>query len=161
MRVRLSKVARWSASHRARGALVAVGALGAAGVLATAALASGATSASTNWSTVQSASAGGGMNALIAEAKKEGTLNVIALPNNWANYGTESGNPKCANCMVHSGYEASAVHDTFGSLRGFLGTVRATFSSKYKDDEALAMLNEEVRAVRAYDPLVQIGNVES
>ena len=45
--------------------------------------------------------------------------------------------------MVHSGYEASAVHDTFGSLRGFLGTVRATFSSKYKDDEALAMLNED------------------
>ena len=26
----------------------------------------------------------------------------------WQNYGTESGNPKCANCMVHSGYEASA-----------------------------------------------------
>jgi hypothetical protein len=27
----------------------------------------------------------------------------------WQNYGTESGNPKCANCMVHSGYEASAA----------------------------------------------------
>ena len=26
----------------------------------------------------------------------------------WEHYGTESGNPKCANCMVHSGYEASA-----------------------------------------------------
>ncbi len=25
----------------------------------------------------------------------------------WQNYGTESGNPACANCMVHSGYEAS------------------------------------------------------
>ena len=25
----------------------------------------------------------------------------------WDQYGTESGNPKCANCMVHSGYEAS------------------------------------------------------
>ncbi len=25
----------------------------------------------------------------------------------WENYGTESGNPKCANCMVHSGYETS------------------------------------------------------
>src|SRR5579864_5780864 len=36
----------------------------------------------------------------------------------WQNYGTESGNPRCANCMVHSGYEASAVHDTIGSLRG-------------------------------------------
>ena len=28
------------------------------------------------------------MSALIAAAKKEGTLNVIALPPTWANYGT-------------------------------------------------------------------------
>lgn len=44
----------------------------------------------------------------------------------WASYGPESGNPKCANCMVHSGFEASAVDDTFGSLTGFLATVKAT-----------------------------------
>jgi hopanoid biosynthesis associated radical SAM protein HpnH len=44
----------------------------------------------------------------------------------WERYGTESGNPRCANCMVHSGYEASAVDDTFGSIKGFLGAVRAT-----------------------------------
>ncbi len=30
----------------------------------------------------------------------------------WENYGT-SHNPKCANCMVHCGYEATAVDDTF------------------------------------------------
>lgn len=30
----------------------------------------------------------------------------------WDNYGTGK-NPKCANCMVHSGYEATAVNDTF------------------------------------------------
>src|SRR6478735_7538602 len=35
----------------------------------------------------------------------------------WERYGTESGNKKCANCMVHSGYEASAVNHTF-SPRG-------------------------------------------
>jgi hopanoid biosynthesis associated radical SAM protein HpnH len=75
----------------------------------------------------------------------------------WHKYGTESGNPKCANCMVHSGYEASAVHDTFGSLKGFLATVRATFSTQYKDDEALAMLNDDVKPVHTYNPLVQIG----
>jgi putative spermidine/putrescine transport system substrate-binding protein len=34
-----------------------------------------------------SASGGGGMSALVAAAKKEGTLNVIALPPTWANYG--------------------------------------------------------------------------
>ena len=50
----------------------------------------------------------------------------------WERYGFECGNPKCANCMVHCGYEASAVHDTFGSLKGFLGTVRATFSTSTK-----------------------------
>jgi hopanoid biosynthesis associated radical SAM protein HpnH len=76
----------------------------------------------------------------------------------WDNYGTESGNPKCANCMVHSGYEASAVNDTFGSLSGFLGTVRATFSSKYKDAEAEAMLKEHVQPVHSNKPLVQIAS---
>ncbi len=30
----------------------------------------------------------------------------------WAEYGTGV-NPKCADCMVHSGYEATAVNDTF------------------------------------------------
>jgi hopanoid biosynthesis associated radical SAM protein HpnH len=45
----------------------------------------------------------------------------------WEKYGAESGNPKCANCMVHSGYEASAVNDTFGSMDGFLHTIRAYF----------------------------------
>jgi hopanoid biosynthesis associated radical SAM protein HpnH len=85
------------------------------------------------------------------------TFEELMRETEWAKYGTESGNPKCANCMVHSGYEASAVHDTFGSLRGFLGTVRATFSTTYKDDEALAMLKETVQPVHAYNPLVQIA----
>ena len=38
--------------------------------------------------TAASVSAAGGMNALVAAAKKEGQLNVITLPANWANYGT-------------------------------------------------------------------------
>jgi putative spermidine/putrescine transport system substrate-binding protein len=50
--------------------------------------ASGNSSSGTNWATAASVSAGGGMNALVAAAKKEGTLNVITLPSNWANYGT-------------------------------------------------------------------------
>src|SRR6201981_257222 len=70
----------------------------------------------------------------------------------WANYGTESGNPHCANCMVHSGYEASAVNDTFGSLSGFLATVKATFS-RYPDAGALKLLEEPIRPAHA---LVQI-----
>ncbi|SDY19192.1 putative spermidine/putrescine transport system substrate-binding protein [Saccharopolyspora shandongensis] len=41
----------------------------------------------TNWRTVTSVEEGGGMDALIAAAKKEGKLNAIALPKDWANYG--------------------------------------------------------------------------
>jgi hopanoid biosynthesis associated radical SAM protein HpnH len=74
----------------------------------------------------------------------------------WAEYGTESGNPKCANCMVHSGYEATAVNDTFGSLRGLLSTARATIFTRHKDEHALKLLNETERPVHSYDPLVQI-----
>jgi putative spermidine/putrescine transport system substrate-binding protein len=50
---------------------------------------SSASSAATSWSTATSQAAGGGQAALIKAAKAEGTLNVIALPSNWANYGTE------------------------------------------------------------------------
>src|ERR1700683_5853945 len=45
-------------------------------------------SKSANWATAASASAGGGMSALVAAAEKEGQLNVITLPSNWAHYGT-------------------------------------------------------------------------
>jgi hopanoid biosynthesis associated radical SAM protein HpnH len=89
------------------------------------------------------------------------TFEELMQATEWERYGTESGNPKCANCMVHSGYEASAVNDTFGSLGGFLATVRATFSSKYRDPEAEAMLKAHIRPVHSYNPLVQIGTDSS
>src|SRR5579872_5196564 len=76
----------------------------------------------------------------------------------WQNYGTESGNPACANCMVHSGYEASAVNATFSSLGGFLATVKATLFSSYKDEEALRLLDEPQAAV---NPLIQIAPTQS
>jgi putative spermidine/putrescine transport system substrate-binding protein len=57
------------------------------GFVSVASLQSGA-SAKTKWRTATSAKAGGGMKALIKAAKKEGKLNVIALPPTWANYGT-------------------------------------------------------------------------
>jgi hopanoid biosynthesis associated radical SAM protein HpnH len=79
----------------------------------------------------------------------------------WEEYGTESGNPKCANCMVHSGYEASAVNETFSSLRGMLATAKATIFSRHKDEHALKLLNEHVRPVHSYNPLVQIEESSS
>jgi hopanoid biosynthesis associated radical SAM protein HpnH len=42
----------------------------------------------------------------------------------WHRYGRASGNPRCADCMVHSGYEPTAVDATFSSLRGLLTTAR-------------------------------------
>jgi hopanoid biosynthesis associated radical SAM protein HpnH len=76
----------------------------------------------------------------------------------WSEYGTESGNPKCANCMVHSGYEASAVDDGFGSLRGFAAMVRATLFTSHKDKGALRLLEEKTQPVHSYNPLVQIAH---
>lgn len=43
--------------------------------------------AAQDWSAIKSAAEGGGMDALVAAAKAEGTLNVIALPADWCNYG--------------------------------------------------------------------------
>ena len=41
------------------------------------------------------------------------TFRELMEKTEWQRYGRESGNPRCANCMVHSGYEASAVNDAF------------------------------------------------
>ena len=43
----------------------------------------------------------------------------------WSKYGHASGNPKCANCLMHCGFEPSAVEQTLGSLQGFWATVKA------------------------------------
>lgn len=88
------------------------------------------------------------------------TFQELMTATAWQNYGTESGNPKCANCMVHSGYEASATHDIF-SLRGILATAKATLFSSYKDERALELLNEPVRPVHSYNPLVRIEESSS
>src|ERR1700685_1320604 len=75
--------------------LIAAGAAVVSGLVLTAACSSSSSSSGsassssgTTWATATSAAAGGGMNALVAAAEKEGQLNVITLPSNWANYGT-------------------------------------------------------------------------
>src|SRR5579883_2278942 len=84
------------------------------------------------------------------------TFAELMQETNWEGYGTESGNPKCANCMVHSGYEASAVHYTFNSARGMWRTIMGTFFAKYPDTEALRMLDEPIAPVHAPAGLVQL-----
>jgi hopanoid biosynthesis associated radical SAM protein HpnH len=44
----------------------------------------------------------------------------------WSRYGRKSGHHKCTDCMVHCGYEPSAVDATFGSLKGLLAAARIT-----------------------------------
>lgn len=60
---------------------------GSALILLTACGSQGSGNTSFNWATAASANDGGGMSALVAAAKKEGTLNIIAVPPDWANYG--------------------------------------------------------------------------
>ena len=74
------------------------------------------------------------------------TFDELMVETAWEQYGTESGNPKCANCMVHCGYEASAVHDGFCSLRGFFAMAQFILFSRYRDKDALALLHEPVQA---------------
>jgi hopanoid biosynthesis associated radical SAM protein HpnH len=89
------------------------------------------------------------------------TFDELMTTTEWDNFGTESGNPKCANCMVHSGYEASGVDYTFSSLKGLFAAAKATLFTKNEDDEAYRMLNEPVRPVHSYNPLVQIETPSS
>jgi hopanoid biosynthesis associated radical SAM protein HpnH len=55
-----------------------------------------------------------------------GSFKELMETTDWESYGRCSGNPKCTDCMVHSGYEPSAVAQTFGSLKGFLRTAKVT-----------------------------------
>jgi hopanoid biosynthesis associated radical SAM protein HpnH len=73
----------------------------------------------------------------------------------WERYGRASGNKACQQCMVHCGYEPSAVDHTFASFGGMFGTIKAMLSSSYIDPEAAAMLAEEAK--RPHGPMVQLG----
>jgi len=65
--------------------------------------ATSAPAASGDWSKATSAEAGGGMDALVAAAQKEGTLNVITLPRDWCDYGDMMDNfSKKYNIKVNS-----------------------------------------------------------
>ncbi|MDZ4831407.1 MAG: adenosyl-hopene transferase HpnH [Phycisphaerae bacterium] len=71
------------------------------------------------------------------------TFDELISTTKWDNYGRASGNPKCANCMVHSGYEASAVNHTFASAGGIFATVKAMLFNTYANPGAKRRLDEE------------------
>lgn len=64
----------------------------------------------------------------------------------WSRYGSQSSNPKCANCMVHSGFEATAVEQTFGTWKGFCKTVSLVLfgASKTTPAQSPALMSLEI-----------------
>ena len=79
---------------------------------------------------------------LMAEGGYAATYKELLATTQWESYGHSSGNPKCANCMVHSGYEPSSVDDAFSGPLKFLrmvldvmevtGSVKARRAGKIK-----------------------------
>jgi hypothetical protein len=63
--------------------------------------------------------------------------------------------------MVHSGYEASAVDHQLNGLRGLWATIKSALAGNYEDADALQMLNEPVKPVHTFNPLVQISSTSS
>jgi hopanoid biosynthesis associated radical SAM protein HpnH len=61
----------------------------------------------------------------------------------WDNYGRASGNPRCANCMVHCGYEPTAVNHTFSSFGGMFATIKAMIFNSYANPGAKRRLEQE------------------
>ena len=48
----------------------------------------------------------------------------------WEDYGKRSGNPKCMDCMVHCGFEPTAVDSTFSTWKGLKNSAVATMTGK-------------------------------
>ena len=86
------------------------------------------------------------------------TFRELMEETEWESYGRASGNDKCQNCMVHCGYEPTAVNHTFSGLGGLFATVRSMLFGAYRDDAALKSLEEERK--RPHGPLVQLGLAE-
>ena len=86
------------------------------------------------------------------------TFEELMRDTQWDRYGRASGNPKCQNCMVHCGYEPSAVDYTFSGFPGLWATVKAMVFSTYANPRAKRRLEEEKS--KPHGPmqhLVQLG----
>mgnify|MGYP000305109587 FL=1 len=83
------------------------------------------------------------------------TFKELIEDTEWERYGRASGNRACQQCMVHCGYEPSAVDHTFGSLGGMFGTIRAMLSPGYADAAAAEQL--AIESAKPHGPFVQLG----
>jgi hopanoid biosynthesis associated radical SAM protein HpnH len=83
------------------------------------------------------------------------TFRELMEETEWENYGRESGNPSCQQCMVHCGYEPTAVDHTFSSFGGLWSTIKAYVFNTYANPRAAKRLNTE--AGKPHGPLAHLG----
>ena len=76
------------------------------------------------------------------------TFQELMEDTDWSAYGRASGNAKCQDCMVHCGYEASAVDHTFASFGGMWATIKAMVFNRYANPAAARKLDEASRQDR-------------
>jgi hopanoid biosynthesis associated radical SAM protein HpnH len=58
------------------------------------------------------------------------TFRELMEETDWSRYGRKSGNPRCQDCMVHCGFEPTAVHATFDSPRAMGATIAAMVTGR-------------------------------
>jgi hopanoid biosynthesis associated radical SAM protein HpnH len=58
------------------------------------------------------------------------TFRELMEETDWSRYGRKSGNPRCQDCMVHCGFEPTAVHATFDSPRAMGATIAALVTGR-------------------------------
>jgi hopanoid biosynthesis associated radical SAM protein HpnH len=59
------------------------------------------------------------------------TFQELMESTDWSQYGTPERNHKCAHCMVHCGFEPTAVDRTFTTWSGFYQTAKATLTGRF------------------------------
>jgi hopanoid biosynthesis associated radical SAM protein HpnH len=58
------------------------------------------------------------------------TFRELMEDTEWSRYGRASQNPRCQDCMVHCGFEPSAVNATFGSARAMGATIASMVTGR-------------------------------
>lgn len=58
------------------------------------------------------------------------TFRELLDETDWSKYGRASKNPRCQDCMVHCGFEPTAVNATFGSARAMGATIASMVTGK-------------------------------
>src|SRR5574338_198498 len=58
------------------------------------------------------------------------TFRELMEETDWSRYGHASGNPRCQDCMVHCGFEPTAVNATLRTLSGLTATVTALVTKR-------------------------------